>query len=342
MANFKDRFIKTDSNPNPEALVAYSDIRCPDEQYKELLRTIREKACQTESGMDDPSHSYTRGYLLNFDLTNGFPIITERDLTRGSTPEIIASYESKLGLRPVDGPLKQALGEIIAFINGARTQEELESYGCKAFWKPWTIGPEAERKAKKRGLEVGDLGPGSYGPAFHDFPTAEGGSFNQYEYLISQIIAKPELKTHIITPFIPQYISRAPGLQQKVLIVPCHGSQHFHVDTFRNEISLTHVQRSADSPVGLPFNFVHYAALLMMIGQVTGYKPTTLEFFISDAHYYDRHLDIIDKLISRPCYPFPKLFVDPTIKNLFDFRVEHFEIEEYCANPPINMGGTAV
>lgn len=337
-----NRFIKSEDNQNPEPLVSYEEKRLPDNQYKQLLKVLKLNGRSTESGMDDPSHSYTRGYLINFDLSNGFPVITERDITMASKQAIIDNYHSRSELRPVASSMKQSLGEIIAFINGARTQSELEKYGCTGFWKPWTIGPEAERKAKKRGLETGDLGPGSYGAAFHDFPTAEGENFNQYENLINQINSRPELKTHIITPFIPQYISRAPGRQQKVVIVPCHGSLHFHVDTYRDEISLTHVQRSADSPIGLPFNFIHYAAMLMMVGQVTGYKPTTLEFFISDAHYYDRHLDKLEKLISRPSYPFPKLFIDPTIKNIFDFRTEHFMIEEYYAHPPINMEGTAI
>lgn len=337
-----NRFIKSEQNQSPESLVVYEQNRVPDEQYGCFLKHLTANALPTMSGMDDECHSYTRGYLINFDLTNGFPIITERDLTRASSLEVIKNYRSKPELRPVAGAVKQALGEILAFINGARTQSDLESYGCTNFWKPWTVGLEAERKAKKRGIEVGDLGPGSYGPAFHNFPTSEGEEFNQYQNMIDQINYRPELKTHIITPFIPQYISRAPGRQQKVLIVPCHGFQHYHVDPYRDEISLTHVQRSADSPVGLPFNFVHYAALLMMIGQVTGYKPTTLEFFISDAHYYDRHIEKINELASRSPFPFPKLFINPTVKNLFDFRVEHFMVQDYYAHPPINMEGTAV
>lgn len=336
------RFIKTEQNSNPEPLIVYNNNRIPDEQYKNVLRTLMKESYPSESGMNDASHSFTDGITLLFDLKNGFPIITERDITRASTPEVINNYVSRPELRPVSGALKQALGEIIAFINGARTQSELEKYGCTFFWKPWTVGPEAERKAKKRGLEVGDLGPGSYGPAFHDFPTAEGETFNQYENMICQIIDRPELKAHIISPYIPQYISRAPGRCQQTVIVPCHGYQHYHIITSKGEITLTHQQRSADSPVGLPFNFVHYAALLMMIGQVTGFKPTKLVFFISDAHYYDRHIEKVEQLISRPSFPFPKLYIDPTVRNLFDFRVEHFMIEDYYAHPPINMEGTAI
>lgn len=321
--------------------VPYKAEREPDYQYHELLERIRKTGRKAISGMDDSSREVL-GHQMVFDMADGFPLITERDLTRGTTESIIASYEPRPQHREIAGPLKQSLGEIIAFMNGARTQAELEEYGCKSFWLPWTVGETAAKKATKRGLELGDLGPGSYGAAFHDFPTAEGRTFNQYEHMIAQIKARPELRTHIITPFIPQYLSRAPGETQKVIIVPCHGMQHYNVDVDNGEISLVHWQRSADTPVGLPFNMVHYAALLMMVGQVTGLKPKELVFQMSNAHIYDRHLEKVDEILARQPFAFPRLKLDPSITRLEDFRVEHFSIEDYVAHPPINMEGTSV
>ena len=315
---------------------AYKAEREPDYQYHDLLKRVRQMGAEAISGMDDGSLEVL-GHQMRFDLSNGFPLITERDLTRGSTPEIIASYEPNPTHRPVAGAMRQGLAEIIAFMNGARTQEELEEYGCK-FWKPWTTDAA---KAEKRGLELGDLGPGSYGAAFHDFPDGQGG-FDQYKNMIEQIKARPELRTHIISPFIPQYISRAPGRTQKVLVVPCHGLQHYNIDVKNKEISLVHWQRSADVPIGLPFNLVHYAALLMMVGQVTGYKPKELVYQVSNAHIYNQHLELVDEILEREPYAFPRLKLDPTVTELSDFRVEHFSIEDYNAHPPINMGGTAV
>lgn len=315
----------------------YNPDRQPDYQYHELLERIRTKGRVALSGMDQGSKEIL-GHMMRFDLADGgFPLITERDLTRGTSEEIIKSYKSNPELHPVSGPIRQSLGEILAFINGARTQAELESYGCK-FWKPWTSDLA---KAAKRGLELGDLGPGSYGAAFHNFPD-NGETFNQFSNMIEQIKARPELRTHIITPFIPQYISRAPDRQQKVLVVPCHGLQHYNIDSYNKEISLVHWQRSADVPIGLPFNMVHYAALLMMVGQVTGYKPKELVFQISNAHIYDQHTEKVDELLTREPYAFPRLILDPSVDKLEDFRVEHFMIQDYYAHPPINMGGTAV
>ena len=73
------------------------------------------------------------------------------------------------------------------------------------------------RKCAKRGLEPGDIGPGSYGAAFTHFPTAEDptydaakgvGGFDQIAEIIKQIKERPELKAHFISPWIPQYTIR--------------------------------------------------------------------------------------------------------------------------------------
>lgn len=335
-----ERFIKSDTNPNPELLIDYAQERGSDYQYHDYLVKIRKIGRQAISGMDIPSREIL-GYEFRFKLTNGFPIITERDLTRGTTPEIISSYESRPELRPLSGPLKQAIGETIAFNNGARTQNELESYGCTHFWKPWTIGSEAKRKAEKRGLPVGDLGDGSYGAIFHDFPY-EGGTFDQYKNLVSQIRSRPELRTHLITPYFPPYITRSPEYIQKTLIVPCHGMEHYFVNTDNKTISMIHIQRSADSPVGLPFNFAGHAANLMMVGQVTGYKPDEYIHYVCDGHIYEPQIECVDELVKRMPYPFPKLYIDPTVKNIEDFRVEHFKIQELYAHPPMKMGEIAI
>lgn len=318
--------------------VEYNQERKPDWQYHELLERIRKTGRRAISGMDEGSFEVL-GHQMRFDFADGgFPLITERDMSVPGWPKYIENHTKPPEEFVVKSNIKQALAEIIAFMNGARTQEELEAYGC-TFWAPWTTDP---KKAEKRGLELGDLGPGSYGAAFHDFPTAEGQPFNQYKHLIEQIQERPELRTHIITPFIPQYIGRGEGKQQKVLVVPCHGLQHYNVDTVNNEISLVHWQRSSDVPIGLPFNMIHYAALTMMVGQVTGLKPRELVFQVSNAHMYEQHTEIVDELLSRDPRPFPILKLDPSVKHLEDFRVEHFSIAEYDPHPPMDMGGTAV
>lgn len=317
--------------------VDYSEHREPDWQYHELLERILKEGRSAMSGMDETSREVI-GHQMVFDLTNGFPMITERDLMSSSQPQNIEKWQSReQSEEPIRYSAKQGLGEIIGFINGARTLKELEGYGCK-WWDAWVT----EEKTSKRGLEPGDLGPGSYGAAFHDFPIADGETFNQFKEIIQQVKERPELRTHIITPFIPYHLVRIEGRQQKVVVVPCHGQLHFNINVKHGDFTLVHWQRSADAPVGLPFNMIHYAALMTMFGQVTGYKPKELVYQISNAHIYKRHYEKTEEILERDPRPFPKLKVDPTIKNFFDFRTEHFSIEDYDPHAPIDMEGTPV
>lgn len=317
--------------------VAYRTQRQPDYQYHELLERILREGKPAHSGMDEQSQEIL-GHVMRFDISNGFPLLTERDLMASSLPENIKSWQAPSPeARPFQMAARQGLGEIIGFINGARTVTELEKYGNK-WWHLWAT----KEKTAKRGLKEGDLGPGSYGAAFHNFPMPDGKTFNQFEAIVQQIKERPELRTHLITPYIPYYLVRLEGQQQKVVVVPCHGLLRFDVDVERGEISLVHVQRSCDTPIGLPFNFIHYGALLLMMGQVTGYKPKELVYMFDNAHIYKRHLEISKEVLKREPRPFPKLKIDPSIKNLFDFRVEHFSVEDYEPHPPIDMGGTAI
>jgi len=227
----------------------------------------------------------------------------------------------------VKGFWKQAVGEIIGFINGARTHEELSSYGCR-FWANFVTA----EKCAKRGLEAGDLGPGSYGAAFHDFPTAEGESFDQFKHIVQQIKERPHLKTHFISPWIPQYTTRVEGRQQKVVVCPCHGWLHIRI--LNNKLYLHMFQRSGDVPIGVPSNMMQYAALTLMLAQATGYEPGEYIHTISDAHIYVDQLPAVEELIARESFAFPTLKLNNPTKDLFAFRVEDFELgDDYQSGP---------
>lgn len=290
--------------------------RTPDEQYKNLLKIILDKGIRSKSqagtSTENPDGTDCITLLganpMRFDLSNGFPMITERS---------------------VKGFWKQAVGEIVGFINGARTQEELESYGCK-FWSSWVT----EEKCKKRGLEIGDLGSGSYGAAFHDFPTAEGESFDQFKYIVQQIKERPHLKTHFITPWIPQYTVRVEGRQQKVVVCPCHGWLHIRI--LNNKLNLHMFQRSGDVPIGVPSNMMQYAALTMMLAQATGYEVGEYIHTISDAHIYVDQIPTVEEVIKRETYPFPTVTLTNPTTDLFSFRNTDFELgDDYQAGEHI-------
>ena len=218
------------------------DRRTPDSQYRDLLARVLEHGEKTPTRQGPPALTLLQ-QTMRFDLANGFPVITDRS---------IASFWRK------------PIGELCAFINGATTLDELRAFGCD-WWDDWAT----EEKTAKRGLPPGDIGPGSYGGAFHDFPTSEGPAFDQFQHLVEQITELPADRTHFVSPWIPQYQVRGHGKTPRTTIAPCHG--WVHVRILNDRLHLHMFQRSGDVPVGVPSNMVQYAALALMLEQLTGF-----------------------------------------------------------------------
>lgn len=108
---------------------------------------------------------------------------------------------------------------------------------------------------------------------------------------------------------------------------PCAYSMTFNVkgDILNGILN----QRSQDILAANNWNVVQYSLLLMMFAQVSGLKAGELVHVISDAHIYDRHIDIIKELIRRPSYPAPKVSLNKDIKNFYDFKKEDLIVENY-------------
>ena len=77
------------------------------------------------------------------------------------------------------------------------------------------------------------------------------------------------------------------------------------------------------------WNVVQYAALVMMFAQVSGLKAGELVHVIADAHIYDRHVPIIEKLISGKTYDAPEFYMDPEIDDFYKFTPLSFEARDY-------------
>jgi thymidylate synthase len=290
--------------------------RTPDDQYQKLLRSILEKGERVVSQQGVDALTLIGPAPLHFKVENGFPIINERNMAPKESERLPVTI------------WKQAIAEIIAFLNGARTQKTLTEFGC-TWWEPWVT----EEKCKKRGLETGDLGPGSYGAAFHDFPTVEGPTFNQFKHIIEQIKEEPQLRTHFISPWVPQYCGRGKGKVQKVVVCPCHGWIHLRV--LNGKLTLHMFQRSADVPVGVPANMVQYFALLLMIAQVTGLEPYEYVHSFSDSHIYVDQIPAVETMLKREARPLATLNIDSNIKDIFQFRKENFTLSDYNPHPGI-------
>jgi len=157
----------------------------------------------------------------------------------------------------------------------------------------------------------------------------DGVSFDQIKNLIEQMKEFPHLRTHFVSPWVPQYVFRGKGKQQKVVVVPCHGWIHVFMFPETKKLSVHHIQRSADVPVGLVCNLIQYAALTLMLAQVVGYEADELVYTISDAHIYKKQLQDVKDMIETESQPFPTVTLDSSITDIFQFRQNHFSVEDY-------------
>ncbi|MEX2436774.1 MAG: thymidylate synthase [Candidatus Paceibacterota bacterium] len=277
--------------------------RVPDSQYQDALKKIYEEGREVIPIHGEKTKMLI-GVQLRYDISNGFPVITERDLSGHF--------------------FKGALAEHIAFLNGARTQEELEKFGCK-WWDKWVT----KEKCDIFGLSEGDLGEGSYGAAWANFPTKEGESFNQIKEVMRQLKERPYLRTHFISPWIPQYTIQHENLTRKVVVAPCHGWIHILADPRTKELSIHHFQRSADFPVGVPFNIIQYASFGLMAASLIGYTLKDVVYTFSDAHIYERQFEKVEEIISREPRKLPTVELNSSVKDIFEFRPKHFTLKDY-------------
>ena len=110
-------------------------------------------------------------------------------------------------------------------------------------------------------------------------------------------------------------------------LYPCAYSMTFNVEGDRLNGILN--QRSNDMLTANNWNVIQYAVLLMMFAQVSGFKPGKLIHVIADAHIYDRHIPLVEKVIAKPQHKAPKLIINKDVKNFYDFKVEDFQLVDY-------------
>jgi thymidylate synthase len=94
-------------------------------------------------------------------------------------------------------------------------------------------------------------------------------------------------------------------------------------------------QRSADLFLGVPFNIASYALLTRMVAQVTGLAAGEFVLTLGDAHLYLNHLEQAREQLSRAPRPFPRMRLNPQVRELPEFRYEDFTLEAYEPHPAI-------
>jgi len=268
--------------------------------YLRLLQDIQQR------GIRKPDRTGTGtislfGYQMRFALADGFPAVTTK----------------KLHFRSI-------INELLWFLSGDTHVAWLHDKGV-TIWDEWAT-------------EDGELGP-IYGAQWRNWPAPDGRKIDQIALLLNDLRQRPHSRRHIVCAWNPALLpdeSRSPrdnaaaGLQA---LPPCHALFQFHVAD--GKLSCQLYQRSADAFLGLPFNIASYALLTMMIAQVVDLEPGDFIHTLGDAHIYLNHLDQVKTQLSRQPYPLPRMRLNPERHNLFDFRYEDFELQNYRCHPAI-------
>ena len=119
----------------------------------------------------------------------------------------------------------------------------------------------------------------------------------------------------------------------EMALYPCAYSMTFNV--VDGKLCAILNQRSQDMLAANAWNVAQYAALVMMFAQVSGLRAGTLMHVIADAHIYDRHIPMIKELISREPFPAPKFWLNPEIKDFYDFTPDDVRLDDYETGPQI-------
>lgn len=151
---------------------------------------------------------------------------------------------------------------------------------------------------------------------------------DQVDYLLHQLTHNPSSRRHITTLWNPDDLD-------EMSLTPCVYETQWYVKGGKLHLEVR--SRSNDMGLGNPFNVFQYNVLQRMIAQVLGYELGEYIFNIGDGHVYDRHLEPMAEQIERPTYDAPTLWINPDIKNFYDFTIEDFQLIDYKHGEKIPM-----
>ncbi|CUS05462.2 thymidylate synthase (TS) (TSase) [Candidatus Promineifilum breve] len=207
--------------------------------------------------------------------------------------------------------LRAIIHELLWFLRGESNVRSLQANGV-TIWDEWA---DAD----------GELGP-VYGRQWRSWAAADGRTIDQIAQVVEQIRTKPDSRRLIVSAWNV-------GEIEQMALPPCHCLFQFYVADGRLFCQL--YQRSADIFLGVPFNIASYALLTMMIAQVTGYEPGEFVHTLGDAHLYLNHLEQANLQLTRDPFPLPRMWLNPAVASVFDFRYEDFELVNYQSHPRI-------
>lgn len=269
-----------------------------DRQYLGLLKLVMEKGKFKSDRTGTGTYSIF-GAQTRYDLQEGFPLLTTKKLH-----------------------LKSIINELLWFLGGHTDVKWLQARGV-TIWDEWAT---AEQCAKF-GRQEGDLGP-IYGHQWRHFGATKENpnGYDQISWLINEIKKNPNSRRLIITGWNPIE-------QGQVALPPCHTLFQFYIQ--EGKLSCQLYQRSADSFLGIPYNIASYALLTQMVAQVCNLELGDFIHTFGDLHIYANHLEQVKLQLSREPRALPQLKINPTVKDIFAFKYEDFELIGYDPHPAI-------
>lgn len=122
-------------------------------------------------------------------------------------------------------------------------------------------------------------------------------------------------------------------------LYPCAYSMTFNVTQNKGEDKLTLNgilnQRSQDVLTANNWNVAQYAVLMHMLARVCDMNVGELVHVIADAHIYDRHIPIIKELIEREPQPAPEFWLNPQIRDFYEFSRDDVKAVNYVTGPQV-------
>ena len=283
-------------------------------QYLDLVRTVLDTGTWQENRTGIRTISIP-GAMLRFDLQkDGFPAITTKRLA-----------------------FKSVIGELIGFLRATRSAAEFRELGCKVWDQNANENTEWLNNPYRTGPD--DLGP-VYGVQWRQWPAyklldasqqAQIDDAQKRGFRVVSAVNDEGKDKVLLYKAIDQLrdcldtIIKNPGSRRilfhgwncadldAIALPACHLLYQFIPNATTKEISLCLYIRSNDIGLGTPFNLAEAAALLHVVGRLTGYKPKWFTYFIGDAHIYENHLDMLNEQMTREPHPAPQLVLSDRI-----------------------------
>ena len=207
--------------------------------------------------------------------------------------------------------LRSIIHELLWFLSGDTNIKYLQENNVR-IWNEWAD-------------ENGNLGR-VYGAQWRSWQSPDGTTVDQISNVVKNIKENPTSRRLLVVAYNP-------GEVEGMALPPCHAFFQFYVAN--GKLSCQLYQRSADVFLGVPFNIASYALLTMMMAQVCDLAPGEFIHTLGDAHLYLNHIEQAKLQLSRDVLTPPKMAINPSVKSIFDFKFEDFQLLEYNPHPHI-------